>query len=52
MHRLTIKGNFAEDKIVSRETGDFPILDKERSGIYGCCSKPDCWFERFIDSIP
>ncbi len=25
---LDDKGNFAEDKIVSRETGDFPILDK------------------------
>ncbi|HYC29178.1 MAG TPA: DNA-directed RNA polymerase subunit beta, partial [Chitinophagaceae bacterium] len=25
---LDEKGNFAEDKIVSRETGDFPILDK------------------------
>ncbi len=23
------KGNFTEDKIISRETGDFPILDKE-----------------------
>ena len=23
------KGNFTEDKIVSRDTGDFPILDKE-----------------------
>ena len=26
---LDDKGNFAEDKIVSRETGDFPILNKE-----------------------
>ena len=25
---LTEKGEFAEDKVVSRETGDFPILDK------------------------
>ena len=25
---LDEKGNFSEDKIVSRETGDFPILDK------------------------
>ena len=25
---LDEKGNFAEDKVVSRETGDFPILDK------------------------
>jgi DNA-directed RNA polymerase subunit beta len=25
---LDDKGNFSEDKIVSRETGDFPILDK------------------------
>ena len=25
---LTDKGEFAEDKVVSRETGDFPILDK------------------------
>ncbi|MBO9682376.1 MAG: DNA-directed RNA polymerase subunit beta [Flavisolibacter sp.] len=25
---LDDKGNFAEDRIVSRETGDFPILDK------------------------
>ncbi|MGZ3975160.1 MAG: DNA-directed RNA polymerase subunit beta, partial [Flavisolibacter sp.] len=25
---LDEKGNFAEDRIVSRETGDFPILDK------------------------
>ena len=25
---LDEKGNFVEDKIVSRETGDFPILDK------------------------
>jgi DNA-directed RNA polymerase subunit beta len=24
-----IKGNFTEDKIQSRQTGDFPILDKE-----------------------
>jgi DNA-directed RNA polymerase subunit beta len=23
------KGEFAEDKVVSRQTGDFPILDKE-----------------------
>jgi DNA-directed RNA polymerase subunit beta len=26
---LTEKGEFAEDKVVSRDTGDFPILDKE-----------------------
>ena len=26
---LTEKGEFAEDKVVSRQTGDFPILDKE-----------------------
>ena len=26
---LTDKGEFAEQKVVSRETGDFPILDKE-----------------------
>jgi DNA-directed RNA polymerase subunit beta len=26
--QLDDKGNFVEDKIVSRETGDFPILDK------------------------
>ncbi len=26
--QLDEKGNFVEDKIVSRETGDFPILDK------------------------
>jgi DNA-directed RNA polymerase subunit beta len=26
---LTDKGEFAEDKVVSRQTGDFPILDKE-----------------------
>jgi DNA-directed RNA polymerase subunit beta len=26
---LDEKGNFTEDKIVSRETGDFPILDKK-----------------------
>jgi DNA-directed RNA polymerase subunit beta len=25
---LTEKGEFAEDKVISRETGDFPILDK------------------------
>jgi DNA-directed RNA polymerase subunit beta len=25
---LTEKGEFAEDKVVSRETGDFPVLDK------------------------
>jgi DNA-directed RNA polymerase subunit beta len=25
---LTDKGEFAEDKVISRETGDFPILDK------------------------
>ena len=23
------KGQFTEDKVVSRQTGDFPILDKE-----------------------
>ncbi len=26
---LDEKGHFIEDKIVSRQTGDFPILDKE-----------------------
>jgi DNA-directed RNA polymerase subunit beta len=26
---LTEKGEFAEDKVISRQTGDFPILDKE-----------------------
>jgi DNA-directed RNA polymerase subunit beta len=26
---LNEKGEFAEDKVVSRQTGDFPILDKE-----------------------
>jgi len=27
--QLTEKGEFAEDKVASRDTGDFPILDKE-----------------------
>ena len=28
MSPLDEKGNFVEEKIVSRQTGDFPILDK------------------------
>ena len=29
MRRYDEKGNFIEDKVKSRETGDFPILDKD-----------------------
>ena len=49
---LDEKGNFTDEKIISRQTGDFPcILDPTRSRVHGCGTQPNCWFVRFIDSF-
>ena len=49
---LDEKGNFVEDRIVSRQTGDFPILDRNEVEFMDVAPNQIVWFERFTDSLP